>query len=51
MLDKIDWEDYLHFLQLAEQQEQKVEFTVDGTSYKNVKKQLEDLSKSLDFGR
>ena len=51
MLDRIDWEDYLHFLQLAEQQEQKVEFAVDGTSYKNVRKQLEDLSKSLDFGR
>ena len=51
MLDRIDWADFLEFLQLAEQQEQKVEFTVDEASYKNVEKKLQDLCKSLDFGR
>ena len=51
MLDRIDWGDFLHFLQLAEQQEQKVEFAVDEASYKSVEKKLQELCKSLDFGR
>lgn len=51
MLDRKDWADYLRYLQLAEQQEQKVELSIDETSYKNVEKKIQELFKGIPTGR
>lgn len=38
MLDRNDWAEYLHYYQLAEQEEKNVKITVDEPSYRNAEK-------------
>ena len=50
MLDSKDWRDFLRYLQLAEQQEQKTEVVLDEASLKKARAQIDDIFKGTILG-
>ena len=50
MLDSKDWTDFLRYLQLAEQQEQKTEVVLDEASLKKARAQIDDIFKGTILG-
>ena len=50
MLDSKDWTDFLRYLQLEEQQEQKTEVVLDEASLKKARAQIDDIFKGTILG-